>query len=298
MKKLLKWLGIIIGSMIGFLVIAYIILNVVSSSRLNKTYDIIVEEVLVPYNAESIARGKHIAVIRGCTDCHGSDLRGKVFIDAPPMATIYASNITRGKGGIPNYNDEDWIRAIRHGVDPNGRALLMMPSQEFYYLSDTDIGALIAFLKSVPDVDKESLGGKVGPLGRFLLLVGQLPLIPAELIDHNATRPEASTQGVTIDYGKYMAVSCVGCHGTYYAGGKILGGPPDWPPAANLTPSGSLSSWTEANFISAMRTGIKPNNEKFSEYMPYNAFGKAMDDELKALWMFLESLSESETGSR
>lgn len=298
MKKLVKWLSIIIGSIIGLLLIAFIVLNVVSNSRLNKTYDVTVEEVLIPTDAESITYGEHVAIIRGCTDCHGSDLGGKAFIDDPPLGTIYATNITRGEGGIPKYNDKDWVRAIRHGVDPDGKPLLMMPSQEFYYLSDTDLGALIAYLNSITNVNNETPEGKIGPLGRFLFLAGQLQLLPAELIDHDAIRPEAPAQGVTVDYGQYIAVGCIGCHGANYSGGKIPGSPPDWPPAANLTPSGSLSSWTEANFISAIRTGIKPNEEKFTEFMPYKAFGQAKDDELKALWMFLESLPESETGSR
>ena len=298
MKKILKWFGIIIGSIIGLLIIAFIVLYIGSNLRINKSYDLQVESMLIPNDTESIARGKHIAVIRGCKDCHGSDLSGKMFIDAPPMATIYATNITGGEGGVPNYNDEDWIRSIRHGVDPDGRALLMMPSQEFYYLSDSDLGVLIAYLKSVPKINNETQYRNIGPLGRFLLLTGQLPLLPAEQIEHNASRPETPEQGITIDYGKYMAVSCVGCHGANYSGGKIPGGPPDWPPAANLTPSGPLSSWTEANFISAIRTGIKPNNERFTEYMPYKAFGQATDTELKALWTFLQSLSAQETGSK
>ena len=153
MKKILKWFGIIIGSIIGLLIIAFIVLYIGSNLRINKSYDLQVESMLIPNDTESIARGKHIAVIRGCTDCHGSDLSGKMFIDAPPMATIYATNITGGEGGVPNYNDEDWIRSIRHGVDPDGRALLMMPSQEFYYLSDSDLGVLIAYLKSVPNIN-------------------------------------------------------------------------------------------------------------------------------------------------
>ena len=87
-----------------------------------------------------------------------------------------------------------------------------------------------------------------------------------------------------------MAVGCIGCHGADFSGGPIPGGPPDWPPAANLTLGGDLANWTEVGFLSAFRTGIKPSGAPFDEIMPYQAVGQMSDDELKAMWLFLQSL--------
>ena len=105
---------------------------------------------------KSLARGQHLVEI-GCADCHGADLSGKAVIDEPPLASIYASNLTAGQGGIgQSYtNDADWVRAIRHGIRPDGTPLLVMPSQVYYYYSDEDVAAIVAYAKKVAPVDNE-----------------------------------------------------------------------------------------------------------------------------------------------
>ncbi len=298
MRKLLKWIGIVLGGLVGLFILAFVIVLIASNSRMNKTYDIQVETVAVPADAEAIALGEHLAVIRGCTDCHYKNLGGGIFIDDPALGTLYAANLTPGEGGIGNYSDEDWVRAIRHGVGPDGKPLLWMPAQEFYYLNDTDLGALIAYLRTITAVDNQNPDNTLRPLGRVLFLAGQLDLLPVELIDHEGSRPPAVAVGVTAEYGEYLAVGCTGCHGPGFSGGPIPGAPPDWPPAANLTPSGHLADWSEDEFLAAFRTGVKPTGEQFTENMPYKAVGQMTDDELKAVWLFLQSLPSKETGNR
>lgn len=290
MKKLLKWIGIILGSIIILILIAVIAINLSSNSRINKSYAINVGEITVPNDLESINNGEHIAVIRGCTDCHGSDLSGKIFIDDPAMGELYATNLTGGEGGTSQYTDTDWVKAIRHGIGPDNKPLIFMPSHEYTYISDEDLGDLIAYLKSVENIDNSFPPQKVGLMAKILHVTGQFNLLPVEIIDHDALRPNTVESGETVDYGLYLAVGCVGCHGKDYKGGKIAGVPPDWPPAADLTKSGNLKDWTKDSFIHAMRTGEKPNGEKFSEYMPYAAIGQATDEELGAIWVFLSSL--------
>ena len=193
------------------------------------------------------------------------------------MGYLYATNLTSGQGGIGGtYTDEDWVRAIRHGVGPDGKPLIFMPSSEFYFLTDEDLGALIAFLKTVPPVDYSPAEISVGPLGRVLFLAGQMPLlVTAEEIDHDAPRPEDSAPDVTAEYGQYLAVGCVGCHRQDYSGGPIAGVPSDWPPAENLTPAGELADWTEADFLDFMRTGVTPKGDNIDpEYMPWPNLGQ------------------------
>ena len=291
MNKILKWTVMGLGSLTGLIFIYIIIIYLISNSRLNQSYTVPQHSITVPSDTNAIAYGERLSRMRGCTDCHGEDLSGHLMIDDPMVAKLYTSNLTPGKGGIGRtYTDVDWERSIRHGIKPDGKPLLFMPVQEFFHISDNDLGALIAYLKSLPPVDNEQPSNKVGPVGRILYITGKLPLIPAEQIDHTAKHPATPTPGVTVDYGKYLAAACMGCHGPDFSGGHIPGMPPDWPPAANLTPSGNLKNWSEHDFIQAFRTGTKPNGEAFSQYMPYQTLNAMTDEELKAVWVFLKSL--------
>ncbi len=289
--KIVFWIATGLGSLVVLVLVAVSIIYLISNSRMNQSFAVPQHPVTVPSDTNAIAYGEHLSRIRGCTDCHGENLAGHLMIDDPMVTRLYTSNLTSGKGGIGStYTDSDWERAIRHGVRPDGKPLIFMPAQEFFYLSDKDLGALIAYLKSLPPVDNELPSSTIGPVGRILYLAGEMPLIPAELTDHTANHPTPPTPGVTVEYGKYLAVGCMGCHGRDFSGGPIPGVPSDWPPAANLTPSGNLKHWSEHDFIQAVRTGIKPNGRTFSPYMPYRTLNAMTDEELKAVWMFLKSL--------
>src|SRR5512138_1899929 len=115
--------------------------------------------------------------------------------ERPPEPAAAIPNLTSGAGGIGATNtDEDWVLAIRHGVGHDGRGLILMPSRVWYYLSDEDLADLIAYLKSLPPVDNELPNSELGPLGRVMLTLGQLPemLLPnVTMIDHYAPRPVA-----------------------------------------------------------------------------------------------------------
>ena len=131
---------------------------------------------------------------------------------------------------------------------------------------------------------------RVGPVARVLLLAGKIRLA-ADVIDHAAVKPDVVEPGPTVAYGRYLAVSCTGCHRDNFSGGKIAIGPPNWPPAANLTPhpSGRLSLWTEADFFTALRSGRRPDGTRINPAMPA-AFSQMNDLELKAIWSFLRTL--------
>ena len=110
MKKLLKWLGIIVAIIIGLLVVLVASIYILTNIRLNKSYTIQVESVEVPTDAASIEYGKHVAPISDCLNCHGPDLGGKVLIEDPMVGTIYSTNLTSGKGGSGKiFKDEDTI---------------------------------------------------------------------------------------------------------------------------------------------------------------------------------------------
>lgn len=299
MRKLLK---IALWTILGLSTLAIALIAGVytaSNIRLRHTYQITPASVALPTDPAALERGRHIAQTRGCIDCHGTDLGGAKVVDDPALGHLYGPNLTPGQGGIPaSYRDEDWIRAIRHGVSAEGRALFLMPSQEFAHMSDVDLGELIAYLKSVAPVDRARGPVSVGPVGRALVLAKKMP-IAAEIIDHANLKPATVKAGRTLEYGRYLAVGCIGCHGPNYAGGKIEVGPPDWPAAANLTPhpNSAVANWTEADFLQALRSGRRPNGTELSPVMPRN-FGLMNDDELGALWLYLKSLPAAPTGTR
>ena len=261
-----------------------------SRSRFGKTYTIAEHKLAVPTSAADIAEGKRLYVARGCVDCHGSDLSGATFLDAGPIGKYTGSNLSKGKGGAASrLTDSEFERAIRHGVAKSGKPLIFMPSTDFTGMSDEDTGRLVAYIRSAPAVDKASPRQKIGPLARVLFVLGKMPLLAsAEQIDHSAKRPEKIQPAVSKEYGHYIAQTCTGCHGHNLAGGPIPGAPPEWPHAQPITAK-ALAKWDEAQFISAIKTGKRPDGSEIRFPMPWKNFAQMTDTELKALWLYLKS---------
>jgi mono/diheme cytochrome c family protein len=301
MKRVLKWVGIVLGAIIALLLAVVVVVYAITEMKRAQTYTVPVEAVAVPADAESIALGEHVLGIRGCTDCHGADYAGAVFIDDPLVGTLSGSNLTSGLGGIGgSYTVEDWVRAIRHGILPNGRSVIFMPSQEFQGMSNRDLGAAIAFLQALPPVDKVVAAPVIGPLARAIYLFdGGLVLFPAEVVDHTAKAPEHVEVAASATYGEYLAQTCTGCHGMGLSGGPIPGAPPDFKVPLNLTPAGNLASWSEADFINTMRTGVTPDGRQLdAQYMPWPGLGAMKDVELQAVFAYLQTLPPAPLGSR
>ena len=187
------------------------------------------------------------------------------------------------------FSDIDFVRAIRHGVRPDGTGLIIMPSGEFNEISGPDLGAIIAYLKTVPPVDNELTSRSLGPLSRLFIVLGA-PFIAAETIDHSLAAPAAVEPGVTAEYGKYLAIPCASCHGEDLARGTgEFAGP-------NITLGGELGGWSEDDFITALRTGATPDGGKLDpEKMPWESFARLTDDELKAIWLYLKLVPPIET---
>jgi mono/diheme cytochrome c family protein len=293
-RKIFKWIAIVLGSLIGLLVLAFVVLYTIGTVKWNKMhgpYDLPVEAISVPTDQASIVRGEHVATIHMCKDCH-TDTWGGQIDSVPGLITLSIPNLTSGAGGIGATNtDEDWVRAIRHGVGHDGRGLILMPSRIWYYLSDDDLADLIAYLKNLPPVDNKLPDSELGPLGRVMLALGQLPpdLIPnVTVIDHNGPRPVAPEPGVTVAYGKYLAITCTACHGSNL-NGKLIQTDAEYL-APNLTPGGELHAWSDEDFMRTLRTGVTPGGKQLKSAMPWKYFGQMTDDELKAVWMYLQSL--------
>lgn len=295
MRKLLKWIGYIVGGLVAIILIAVGFAYAKTSSRMNRTYPTEVTAVPMLTDSTSLEHGRHLVVAVGkCVFCHGDNLGGKMMADDPAFGTIWSANLTRGKGGVgATYDDADYVRAIRYGVRKNGKPLIFMPSDAFTHFSDADLGAIIAYVKSVPPVDQETVPARMGPIGRIVATLNpDFPLTPTEHIDRNAQRA-AVPAGVTKEYGDYLVSTggCKSCHTPTLSGGQKIEGVP----SANLTPTG-IGRWTEEDFFKALRMGVRPDGRILSAVMPWPYTKNLTDDEIRAMWMYLRSLPPRATG--
>ncbi|WP_341841610.1 c-type cytochrome [Chitinophaga caseinilytica] len=290
LRKILKWTGGIIAVLITGVLIFYFIMHIMVKNSRDKIYNVEVRMFDIPSDSASIAAGAHIYATRGCGDCHGTDLGGKKFLDEGPIGRIYGTNLTRGKGGRPaDYTDRDWLLALRHGIRKDGKPLLVMPSYEYYKMTDADLGSLIAYLKSATPRDNETAAPSLGPLGTVLSGIGQIPLIPAEKIDHAWQPGTPIAKGPTAEYGQYLSMSCTGCHKPNLKGGEspIPGGVF----VRDITPSGNIGKWSEKEFIAVLRTGNTPDGRSLkNDDMPWQMTSKYSDEELTALYRYLKTL--------
>jgi mono/diheme cytochrome c family protein/cytochrome c553 len=244
------------------------------------------------------ARGDYLARTRGCRECHGEDLGGRIMVDDRWLLRLVAPNLTRGAGGAATPRDAArFDLALRHGIGSDRRALVGMPSRAFARISDEEVAHLRAFLRVAPPVQRELPATRVGPLGHVLLAVGAFSL-PAESIAHERAPPARAPElRASVEYGEYLAQGCKGCHGADFRGG-LRHGPPDFPPSANLTPHrDGLASWNQADFERALRDGIRPDGSAIdARAMPVAATRALEPVELEALWAYLSQVAAVPSG--
>ncbi|HEY0929739.1 MAG TPA: c-type cytochrome [Gemmatimonas sp.] len=270
-----------------------------SNSKANQQYDVPLEHVAVASDSAALARGRHLTTAIGkCVECHSDDLGGKVMIDDPALGVAIAPNITSG-GRLASYSNDELVRVIRHGVKRDGRGAFIMPSDDYQYFSDADVGAIIAYLRSVPAVTRDLGISMLRPVGRTLVATNQLPAYPAARIDHARKSPAMVQEDSSLAYGEYLANvgGCTGCHGPGLGGGPIPGMPPQAPPAANLTPTG-ISKYSDAQVEAMMRTGKRPDGSEIKPDMPWRFTAMMTPTEMRATIMYLRSVPGKEFGTR
>ena len=301
MKSVIKWAGIVLGGIVGLVLIIGAVLYGLGQSRLTKTYQVEPGQVHFPDDAESLEEGKRIFQYRGCEACHGEELEGLVYLDNPAIGQVITPNLTKGAGGIGNErSDIDLVRAVKHGLGPDGTPLLFMPSTEFYFLSDQDLGRVLAYIRSMPATNNQPEPSQLSTSGFVVMnLTQEITFLPAELIPHNEEAPNPPEPGLSVEYGEYLALSCPVCHGLTFSGGEIPGFPPEWPATGNLTPGrgGRLPSWGVEGFIEIIRYGEKHGRAIHPDYMPWTSYRHMSDPELQAVYNFLMSLESKDFGN-
>ncbi|MEZ0369686.1 MAG: cytochrome c [Candidatus Sericytochromatia bacterium] len=258
------------------------------SQHLHKSYEIQPVSFASDIKGDP-ALGEHIVTVRnGCVECHGRDLSGDKVMDNPAMGKVYAPNLT--PAALKDWSDGEIARAIRHGIGKRNQPLVIMPSEDYIHFSQQDLANIVAYLRSVAPVDKPRTEIRLGPVSSVLLATGKAPLLSAEVVNHEQPFSKYLPAGETVEFGEYLAkTACMGCHKSSLKGGKIDAGPPDWPPAADLTQA-ALGSWKQADFIKALRSGVNPQGKALAAPMPIKMTARFSDMELKALWKYLQTV--------
>lgn len=242
-------------------------------------------------DAASRERGAYLYASRGCVDCHGADGAGRVFVDDGKGLRLKGSAIHTGPGSVTlAYKAEDWDRILRHGVKPDGRPAMVMPSEDYNRFTDADFVALVAYARTLAPA-----GGGAAvielPLPVRALYGAGLMQDAAAKIDHHMAAQQPVPEAVTLEHGQYVANMCKGCHGPELVGGKVPGGPPDWPPAARLTrgDGNAMERYPNAESMIAMLRSGKRADGSTVQVMPFESLAKMNDTDLRALHVYLRS---------
>jgi mono/diheme cytochrome c family protein len=297
-KKSLKIALAILGGVVLLTVIGTGLTESAARSRLKRKFQTHHIALPLPSASDTAAaeRGRHLVASRyGCNTCHGADLGGGIMLDDAVLGSLAGPNLTTGMGSrTTDYSMADWDRIVRHGVKPDGTGTLM-PSADFFRMSDDELSDIVAYIRSLPAVDREVAPLRLGPVGKVLVVLGRIP-IAAELeqarTDSHLQHPPETAD--TAAFGEHLAAVCSTCHRADFSGGRIPYGPPDWPKAANLTRHASgLGSWSYEDFERALTQGVSRDGRVLREPMTgVTAGARAMlPAERKALWTYLSGLT-------
>ncbi len=293
-RAFLKWLGIILAGLLTLLLTLVLVVALIGFVKLNTPQNNPVTNVKVQGTPDQIARGENFAGF--CAGCHSmtgkpplDGSKGNFLEGGPPLVevTLYPPNLTPG-GPLKNWTDGEIIRAIREGIDKNGRGLFIMPSEVFHNLSDADVQAIVAYLRSQPEVKRDTPPTSFNVVGAVFVGAGIFSTSAQTPISQPVVAPPA---GATADYGKYLVsvLGCRVCHGENLAGGT----PSEFGPPAGPNLTAIVPKWSEADFVKTIRTGTDPTGHALDpNKMPWkeiSAFGS--DDDLKALFAFLKTLT-------
>jgi len=295
-RAIVRWPVVIVSGLLALIMTVFIVVAGIGLVRLNSAPYAYSTTASIPVTGASdqVERGAQKAVL--CAGCHSSngqlplDGSAENFLDGgPPFGTIWASNLTPG-GPLKDWTDAEIARAIREGVDKDGRPLLIMPSKPMHNLSDADTAALIAYLRSQPAVKRDLPETQLNILGAALIGSGMFTTSAQPPI----TQPIENPPPGTAENGHYLvySVGCIDCHGDNLAGIPPGGFGPSGPNLTVIVPN-----WEEEDFVTFFRTGVDPTGHQVSnEQMPLNDFSAALtDDELKDMYKYLSGLQELPT---
>jgi mono/diheme cytochrome c family protein len=260
-----------------------------------------------------VERGRQIVEAEAhCMQCHSErdwnthgapELPGLVgagwdvpWADNHMPGPVFAPNITpdreTGIGAVP---DDAVARAIREGVGHDGRALIMMPWENYRHLSDEEVASVVVYLRTLAPVKKARGSTAIAAPVRWFIKLAAAPLM-APVPEADAIDPVAR--------GKHLSEvgQCQSCHtpvdarhqplpGMAFAGGQELAIGGVRYRSANITPDPSgIAHYSEELFVQTMRTG-NVGARRLAPIMPWSEIRKLPDADLKALWAYLKTVT-------
>lgn len=283
------------------------------ASRQNLKFDAPYPEIAASTDSAVVARGEYLlGAVADCAACHGDPARrdslmagahvplsGGFHWEIPP-GKFYARNITPDSAtGIGALSDAAIARALRHGVGHDGRALL--PFMEMQGLSDEDLVAVISYLRRQEPVRHLVPAHEYTLLGKVVRAT-----LLANPVGPSGTPPKVSPRGATVENGRYLADAvalCWACHTQRdMVSGKLVG--PRYGGATGFTEASDPAHvWAPPNLTKDPGTGVlgRMNEEQFvarfragrliaGSPMPWEHFSRMTDDDLRAIYRFLETL--------
>lgn len=283
MNRLLRWSGLALGTVVALAIIAFGVVYMLSERILGRTYEVPIVAVSIPTDPAAILEGRRLATVHGCfADCHGKQGEGRVMFDRPMIARIVAPNLTTA---VRRYTDAQLATIIRQGVRPGGRSVLVMPSEAFVALTDADLGKILAYLKSLPQMAGPGPLVSPGPLGRIGLVAGKFKMA-AQLIAKAIPPPEATTEEAA--FGRYLArTTCAPCHASDLRGASN----PDF-----TSPSLQVvTAYSQDAFTQLLRTGVALGGRNLRTMSPdaRTNLSHLTDAEIAALYGYLHALPDA-----
>ncbi|MBV9569852.1 MAG: c-type cytochrome [Alphaproteobacteria bacterium] len=281
MTRWLIWggLAVLAALAVPYVQPAYVWLQ--SESILDRRYTLPRSLVTADASKDGVARGARLVRLAGCTGCHGPDLRGKKL--GSPVE-IRASNL---RALTRLYADEDFDRAIRRGLRADASSLWVMPSQAYVYVHDSDIAAVLGYLRALRPDGAPTPRPKFGRTAREEIAHGDLQ--PAA--DLAQTQMPARDLGPHYAGGRYIAMfACGVCHGTELDGavdGKV--------PGLNV-----VNRYNRSQFFSLMRKGWSADGRQLKVMSPLakQRFHILMDWEIDPLYSYLTARAQAPTADQ
>ena len=286
-NRFLKWGGVVLAAVLAVAASPVSALLVVGTVK-QHVRRAPVSTLRVEATPERIARGRGLSD-GFCGACHsktGTLTGGRdMGEDFPiPVGSFISSNLTPA-GPLKHWSDGEIFRAIRNGVDADGRWLTVMTYTNAGKLSDDDTQAVIAYLRSMPAAGEQTRDPPPQPAGRCDAGRGNA----AEREAGHRRQHHGATEGAHLCFRRVHPVvsGLPECHGRRLTGG-VPGQIGPLGPDLNL-----VKQWNLAQFITTMRTGTDPNGHEMSEQMLWRPLGRMDDEELAAVYEYLTHLPGS-----
>ena len=283
MKRLLKWGGVALGSLVLLAGMAAAYVWLAGERIIDEVYAKPVSTFVYDAATADLEEGRRIATISGCYDgCHGVAADGEVFNDDFAFGLFHAPNLTQQFAAM---SDADLDLTIRHGIRRDGRSNLIMPSASFHHMTDEAFNDLVGFIRSLPRTEGPGFKVRPGIVARYFLIDGLFEPQARQVRDE-APWIEPGALPADLEHGRYLSLTvCSECHGMQHEG------------FASFTPGlGAVLAYSVEDFRRLMREGI-PIGERELGLMAEVAkkrFALMTDEEIESLHRYLQAYFRGE----